>query len=529
MRTNRFAKGFVCLLLIYMLFTVLLPIASMFLQVGQIDALQILTSRSFAKALRQSLYVSLTATAISVSLAGILAWVIARTKVPFAKGWSLIFTLPMLIPSISHGMGLVVLLGQNGLLTNLLGIQISIYGFWGIVVGSVMYTFPVAFIMLNDTLRYEDSQPYEAATVLGLKKRHQFTAIALPYLSKPLASVVFCVFTMVITDYGVPLTVGGKYTTLPVVMYQDVIGLLDFAKGSLIGIVLLFPAILSFIADMLNRKKPNQRHTPKPFHIATKPTRDRLCLVLCCLAASLILLPLLSFLLLSFIQKYPSDMSFTLAHIEKTFAMNAGKYLIHSIGIALLSSGLGLLLATSSAYFTARRPSLPAKVLHLIALTTLAIPGIVLGLSYSLFFSGTFLYGTLAIMVVANTIHFFASPYLMIYNTFSTLNRNYEALGLTLGVKRFAIFKDVLLPQSKGTLIEMFSYIFINCMMTISAVSFLATVSTKPLSLLISQFESQMMLESAAFVSLLILCVNLIAKALSAWFQPHLSKGVAKQ
>lgn len=61
------------------------------------------------------------------------------------------------------------------------------------------------------------------------------TAITVPYLRKPLISVIFAVFTMVVTDYGVPLIVGGKFSTIPVVMYQEVIGQLDFGKGAVYG------------------------------------------------------------------------------------------------------------------------------------------------------------------------------------------------------------------------------------------------------------------------------------------------------
>ena len=60
----------------------------------------------------------------------------------------------------------------------------------------------------------------------------------------------------------------------------------------------------------------------------------------------------------------------------------------------------------------------------------------------------------------------------------------------------------------------MFTYFFVNCMMTISAVSFLATTRNKPISLMINQFEAQMQLECAAVVSLMILVTNLVIKGI---------------
>jgi iron(III) transport system permease protein len=87
-----------------------------------------------------------------------------------------------------------------------------------------------------------------------------------------------------------------------------------------------------------------------------------------------------------------------------------------------------------------------------------------------------------------------------------------EDVGRTLGVPRFFILKDVLIPQAKLTIIEMFSYFFVNSMMTISAVSFLSTVYTKPVSILMTEFEVQMHIEGSAFVSVLILGCNFLMK-----------------
>lgn len=142
---------------------------------------------------------------------------------------------------------------------------------------------------------------------------------------------------------------------------------------------------------------------------------------------------------------------------------------------------------------------------------------IVLGLSYAMTFSGTFLYGTMTILILANLMHFFASPYLLMYNSLCKMNRNLESVGQTLGISRVRIIFSVILPQCKSTLTEAFSYLFVNSMITISAVSFLASISTKPISLLINQFEAQMQYECATVVSLLILCVNALVKG-TAYF-----------
>ena len=174
-------------------------------------------------------------------------------------------------------MGLVLLLGDNGLLTNLLGIHVPLYGYLGIILGSVLYSFPVAFLMLMDIFQYEDYTIYESAQVLGLSKVQQFLTITLPNMRKTLISVIFATFTLIFTDYGVPLVVGGKVMTLPVYMYREVVGLLDFSKGAVIGVFLLIPAVIAFLMDLKNDDGGNTSTVTKQFYVAKNKKRDRIC------------------------------------------------------------------------------------------------------------------------------------------------------------------------------------------------------------------------------------------------------------
>lgn len=121
-----------------------------------------------------------------------------------------------------------------------------------------------------------------------------------------------------------------------------------------------------------------------------------------------------------------------------------------------------------------------------------------LGLAYVLAFKRTALYETMGILIFSSIIHFFTTPYLMLYQTFGKLNANLEGTGRVLGVPPFRLFANVFLPQCAETLLDMFSYFFLNAMVTISAVSFLATAQTRPLSMLVTQYSDQINPEGAA-------------------------------
>lgn len=511
----------------FFLFAVILPLLRLVGYFAKADAAAILTKPLVADAIGRSVSVSLCAAGISVFLALAAAYCMARRRVRGQKVLHTFLLFPMLIPSLSHGTGLIILLGANGVLTRFWGAQEGIYGFWGIVIGSILYSFPVAYLMLLDILRYEDATPYEAAAVLGIPPFRRFTALTLPYLRKPLINVFFATFTMIITDYGVPLMVGGTYKTLPVVMYEEVIGRQDFAQGSVFGMILLIPAVLAFFVDLGCRNRMTSAFVRKPFVPHSARLRDWSATAFLTVISLCVSAPILAFLTITFANRYPRDMSFSLRHIQASIQRGVPTYLMNSIGMALCTALAGTILSVCCAYITSRVPSRMSRLLHMMGIASLAIPGIVLGLTYVMMFKGTAIYGTLAILVLVNVVHFFSSPYLMMYNSMGKINGNLEAVGATLGAGRMRLLRDVIIPQTRSTWLEMFSYFFVNTMMTISAVAFLATTSTKPLSLMINQFEAQMMLEAAAFVSLLIWAVNLTAKGIIAFASKRKEKQYA--
>lgn len=491
---------------------IVVPIVRMLFYIDGAAIKTVFSSNAFGKALVNSFTSTITATIISLIIAYALAWAINRSNIRFKGLFSMLLVLPMLIPSVSHGMGLTILFGNNGVITKLFSLNKSIYGFKGVVAGSVLYSFPVAFLMISDILKYEDYSPYEAAEVLGIGKARQFTSITFPYLRKPLISVVFTVFTLIVTDYGVPIAVGGQFKTLPVMLYEEAVGALNYSTGSVIGVFLLIPAIIAFLFDFFNKDKGSTSYGARKFDLKNNILRDVVAYVICIVVTLFTALVIFSFCIQAFTKMYPVDKSFTFNNFIKAFDKRAGEYLLNSVLMSTLTALVGTVIAFVTAYLTARIKTKTTRFLHLISIVTLAVPGLVLGLSYVILFKKSFIYGTLVILILVNTVHFFASPYLMIYNAFGKMNENLEDVGEILGVSRLRIIFDVIIPQSKYTIAEMLSYFFVNSMMTISAVSFLATPDNKPLSLLINQFESQNMLECAAVVAILILFVNAIVK-----------------
>ena len=123
---------------------ILLPFIKMLIGIRWEDIVRVVNSPMFVTAIKNSLMTCLTTTVISVSLALALAFAIQRTGVKWKAFMTVFVTLPMLIPSISVGTSMIVLFGTNGVITNMLHLNRTVYGFWGIVIGAVLYSYPVA-------------------------------------------------------------------------------------------------------------------------------------------------------------------------------------------------------------------------------------------------------------------------------------------------------------------------------------------------------------------------------------------------
>lgn len=514
------------LLMAYLILTVLFPITRLFTHIRPHHIKEIFTAVQFWPMLANSLITTLLTTMISVVLAFLLSFAICRTNISHKSLWVMLFTVPMLIPSISHGMGLVLLFGDNGLITNLLNININLYGYPGIVMGSVLYCFPVAFLLFYDAFQYEDYTVYESAKVLGLSKFQQFRAITLPSMRHAFISAVLSTFTMSFTDYGVPLITGGTVLTLPVYMYREVIGMMNFSSGSVVGIILLLPAIIAFGVDFKKNSLPNAGNTIiKHYQIEKNKPRDYAVNLLFIIVLFLLCSPILAFICLSFVRKYPIDLHFSLGNIQKLFSGKIGIYLLNSLAIALATALIGTCLSYFSAYVTTRFRKAPSnKFLHLISMIPLAIPGVVLGLSYALSFHKTPIYSTIFILIMVNIVHFFSSPYLLAYNSLAKFNPKLEDVAETLNISRLRMLTSVYIPSTVPTLIEMYSYFFVNSLITISAVSFLVNFRTTTLALLIPQLESQSFIEGTAIISLLILMINLGEKMIAFFVKKNCNK-----
>jgi len=211
-------------------------------------------SPSLVYSIYNSLFVSITTTFITVTLAFVFAYALTRSCMIGKTVFRSIAMIPILLPSLLAGIALVYLFGNQGIIKELL-FGYEIYGPIGIIIAEVFYTFPHALLIIIIALSIADALIYEAATVLRSKPIRTFFTITIPSAKYGLTSAIFVVFTLVITDFGIPKVIGGQFSVLAVDVYKQVVGQQNFEMGAVVSVVLIIPAVIAFIVDRIVQRK----------------------------------------------------------------------------------------------------------------------------------------------------------------------------------------------------------------------------------------------------------------------------------
>lgn len=122
------------------------------------------------KAFLNSVLVSAASGIITTVLAFIPAYAVNYTNISrkLKKAISTLVMLPMLLPTITYGFAIIYSFGKQGLITKLLGTQvIDIYGVAGLIIGYVIYTLPISFMLINNTMGYIDNKFMIVSRVMG--------------------------------------------------------------------------------------------------------------------------------------------------------------------------------------------------------------------------------------------------------------------------------------------------------------------------------------------------------------------------
>lgn len=481
---------------------------------------EVLTGRGFLRALGNSIVISVCSALLATVLAFILAYTIHYTNTGKRYKWliSKAAILPMLLPTITYGFAIIYSFGKQGLLTQLFGRQLfDIYGFNGLLLGYVVYTLPISFTLIDNAMGYIDKRFMIVSRLMGDSPLQTFRMTILIPLLGTLATSFIQTFFLCFTDFGIPASVGGQYEVVASVLYTEMLGSVpNFGNGAVVALVMIIPSVVS-ITVLHILEKYNVRYSKiSPIELKRGVKRD---VVFSVLSGLIIVCSLSMFIVMfvtPFIEEWPYRMNFTMEHVQAVFEDRQlyGVY-INSVMVAVITALAGTLISYGGALVTARSTvsAKLKKVLDSIALVTNTIPGMVIGLAYLFVFTGTPLQNTFPIIIICNIVHYFSTPYLMMKNSLSKMNASWETTAMLMGDNWLKTIVRVVTPNALSTLLEVFSYYFVNAMVTVSAVIFIAGARTMVITTKIQELQYFNEFNEIFVLSLLILFTNLIARA----------------
>lgn len=491
----------------------------------------VLLGKDFLPALCHSFLVAAAAAVTATILAFLAAYTVHYTNTPrwLKQVIKAAASLPMFLPTITYGFAIIYSFGKQGLITRILGKQLfDIYGFMGLMVGYVIYTIPVAFLLIHNTMEYIDKKTLIVSKVMGDGNLSTFWISILRPLLGTLAGAFVQAFFLSFTDFGIPASVGGSYDVIATTLYNRMIGgIPDFNRGAVVAVIMLIPSIGS-ICILHALERFNIRYNRiSDVDLRRNSIRDISWGTTGFILSILILSVFAVIFTVPMVEEWPYKTGFSLEHFQNILADSEllGAY-THSIIMAVCTALFGTLLSYGAALITARSTlsNHYKRTIDSISLVTNAIPGMVLGVSYLFLFPGTPLQNTLTLMVLCNMIHYFSTPYLMMKNSLSKMNAGWETTAMLMGDSWIKTIIRVVTPNALSSLLEAFSYYFINAMVTISALVFIAGARTMVLTTKIKQLQYINKFNEIFVLSLLILITNLAAKLLFSLLAKKLAK-----
>ena len=492
-----------------------------------------LASPSLLSSLWHSVWVSALVTLITLPLAFGFAYALQRSCMPFKGLFRTIALVPLLAPSLLSALSLIYWFGNQGIARGFIrafGFE-TIYGAPGIVIAECFAVFPHALMILVTALSLADARLYEAANALGTSTRRKFFTITLPGAKYGLISAALVAFTLVMTDFGIPKVIGGNFNMLATDVFKLVIGQQDFQRGAVVGLLLLTPAVLTFVIDWPVQRKQTSMLTARavPYRPSRAPLFDAAMTAYSVLVSALMLLMLGMAVFASFAAFWPYDLSLTWRHYTMGLVdAEVGDAFVNSLQLAAGTALFGTIIVFTGAYMLEKTRGLDAlrPVVRLLAMLPMAVPGLVLGLGYIFFFNLpgnplNGLYQTLPLLVLCTIVHFYTTGHLTAVTALKALDAEFESVSASLKVPFFKTFWRVTLPICTPTLLDIARYFFINAMTTISAVVFLYSPSTKVASIAILNLDEAGEAGAAAACAVLITAgstlVTLLFIALGWW------------
>ena len=345
-------------------------------------------------------------------------WEFKTAKLLDIAAWIL-----MIMPSFIIAQGWVYFASGNGIARSWLhwnNINSLVFSFPGLVFIMVLNKFPFAYVTIKAALEWKPERLSLAARMNGASPWEEWKTVQAPLCIPAYCSAAILIFMDTIGDFGLPAAISGVYRfpTLPYAIYTALYSSpirLDMAGVLSFYLVLIIIAAMIVQYRIIGKKRYDFFDTGTVKAVPVRPAFG-VGIILDFLGAFLafitLFVPLGSTVVMSFSDSISvANFSFTLKNYEKVIVDSKELLngLEHSLMIAFAAAIIGLVLGFFVSYVLNYSDFVLKRVIDVLSLVALAVPGVVLGIGYIFVWNqrwiesvGLKMYGTPRIIVLAS-------------------------------------------------------------------------------------------------------------------------------
>lgn len=475
---------------------IVFPLLCVLASPGPKDFVSVFSSSVWQGAMLNTLLECVSSTTLSVIVGYLFAYAVVKADIPFKKIFSFIPILHLMTPPFVGGLSFILLFGRQGFFTRtLLGLDVSLYGFRGLLIAQVLCFFPIAYLICAQVLKRVPPSLEQAARAMGASKARIAFTVTLPLCINGIISAALFIAVSVLSDFGNPMIVGGRFRVLAVEIYTQLTGWISAGTSCVLGIVLVLPSVLLFMAQHKFMKRQNEKFATLGSKVSPLPEKKssaitRILLFIFCLLISLLILAQFAAIIIGSLQKlWGINTQLTTDHF-KTIG-KFGRELANSLIFAFIAAIFSTLLASLSVFFVTRTNLPCKKYVDICIQIPAAVPGSLFGLALSLSSNFLHVHASSLMIVIAMTVAFMPFSYRIISTVFSQIKSSLDDASRSLGANKIQVLGTILLPLSRGGIFSSFIYDFVRGVGTISSVIFLISFKTPLASIKILNLAEQ--------------------------------------
>ncbi|MHB1868339.1 MAG: ABC transporter permease [Nitrososphaerales archaeon] len=523
------------------------PLGYLIWYYGSISSLlSIFSSRGFPSELWSTIYPAGIGAGIAVFDATIYAWIVHRTDIPGKRIMSILPFLGLAIPAVLRGIGFVFLFSPSTGLINLAFMRIfdvkfplfNIFSNSGLILAHATGAFPFSYIVMSAIIRGMDSSFEDSARVAGSRVLTTLRRVTVPFLAPAIVTTFVLGFVYSAANFDYPFIFGSVSSsgikTLATGVYDSISEQLppSYHAATALSIVYLMITLTAMTVYIWLVTRNSVRFSALQSTRERRTTyglgRWRYLAIAICLFIVIISVYLLAFILflvslLPFYSWQSGILSeLTLSNYQSLFfgssyASTFWNAFENSIIVSLVTASLTAILGAFLAYAALKTRLRTSKFLEYFNSIPFGVPGVVFGFALLIVFLRvpllSSLYGTIWPLIIGLTITWTAFSIRIQAPSILQLPQEVEESAGVAGAKWFRMFRTVMIPMLKVSILVSFAYVFMDSFRELGTVYLLTT----PSSYLLTTFIADLYTSSGASLPIVAAIASVMTAFLAAF------------